>query len=79
MLQNQSFDSTKKKINQDKIAFWGYNHDYSKAIIIHITDLEVAPQNMTYLVIESDFSIILLKDVDSLSQIQLHFKKSKEM
>lgn len=73
MLQNQSFDSTKKKFNQDKIAFWGYNHDYSKAIIFHLTDWEVVPQNMTCLVLESDFNIILLKDVDSLSKIQLHF------
>lgn len=63
----------KEKINQDKIAFWGCNHDYSKAIIIHLTDWEVAPQNMTCLVIESDFNIILLKDVNSLPQIQLHF------
>lgn len=33
---------------------------------------------MTCLEIESDFNVILLKDFDSLSQIQLHFKKSKE-
>lgn len=33
---------------------------------------------MTCLEIEGDFSVILLKDFDSLSQIQLHSKKSKE-
>lgn len=34
---------------------------------------------MTCSELESDFGVILLKDFVSLSQIQLHFKKSKEM
>lgn len=33
-----------EKINWDKIPFWGCNYDYSKAIIIHFTYWEIAPQ-----------------------------------